>query len=1368
MFLTLFLALPALQNSAIAAFPDDRATSSIPFYFPVDYRILGAQECFFLKQTDEELTWNSSRRISTQPFLLSQVKSLPVVKASHGPFSVQQVLSGRPPEPWRNGLETGAFLNPSWRIRAHMVQGKAHAGWPRAQVLFHVSGRDWGSLEDEDNLPCVSVHAFREMKEVRGDCRLKGPLGICVASLELPVGWFPPSGRPRRGRRGGFPGANQEVSLLLYYRSLPPSECGRGGMAESRDAGREGLEPLGRLVLLGLPAERVARLDANVLLRLPERSLRPGETVGVAVAIMANVSLDAVVIRAKLKKGVRILSVHPSLPEVWSVALQHSHGSKHRIATVTCTRSHASKGWSPGSDSLDIAWLELEMEEFVGEAVTRRIAWQVEYVGPAAILDPDRIVTELMVTQRDVQGLVPLATEQEILNTAVLTGRLVTVPIKAVTVDGSGLVTDVTEFVECASEDSGIVKVSEGCDYVYVDGKETGGRQSIRVDLSYERLSATLHLAAWAPQLPLRVELSDSQLSQVKGWRVPIQSENSPAGDTEGKDEEEVGESKGRGCSLRYQQATLWVLSHFAAAPTPASGGPTEHMLGAGWQVDVTEMVAPLVRVRDPGVARVKEGRTLVGLKPGVTAVQVLSPVSGSILGQQTVTIADDKVTITDMDVQLVTGIRLALRPTRQHPQVIIATATAQESFHTPKQEGVLSLWLRYSDGTTSPLQRHSSEDYSLTVRSLDEHVVSVRGQGAAAEPVAVVAEGGGSGQLLQVKMAVPTVCQKAKRKSGLVLASAQAGVDVHFEREEEEEDGSRQAEAEGTWIFPDWEHHDTRISEREEGAVRVESTTRRLHPERRGGKWAPRDSVLAALDPRLRDHPPKTEAPTPPDPLPGFGGEEFSLTFKGVTDLEIGMYALLGIFCLAILVFFINCVTFVLKYRRKELPRAEPGLPPHWVWSGSERHGPAQQVDISPHRREQAFSLRAGCHGNGASIEGGSEQPGDSLISRTNLQGFIEGVSLSNQQGLTQGVSLSNQQGLTEGVSLSNQQGLTQGVSLANEQEFTEGVSLANQQGSIEGVSRANLQGFDEGFSLPNVQGFHEGVTLDNPQGFAEGVSMANTQGFTDTVSLANAQGFNEGVFLANAQGFTQGVSLASAQGFTQGVSLANAQGFTQGVSLASAQGFTQGVSLASAQGFTDRVSEPDTGRCPDGVSRPDPGGRLTGPNLQKQGAPGQRRALAGESRAGGGWLHQTGQAGRTALQGGGSGPVDDMRGAGTRGTARRRGASPRPGGGGEGSWVPRARGQGFMDGYCTIQGFSRRQRQEFRPGTLQDFRPKRVQLSTFVTAAPGKPVQPPLPATQSIIVADEEDIRWVCQDMGLQDPDELRSYMERIREAS
>lgn len=50
--------------------------------------------------------------------------------------------------------------------------------------------------------------------------------------------------------------------------------------------------------------------------------------------------------------------------------------------------------------------------------------------------------------------------ETEILNTAVLTGRTVAMPIKVVTVAMDGAVTDVTESVGCRSTDDNVVKVS--------------------------------------------------------------------------------------------------------------------------------------------------------------------------------------------------------------------------------------------------------------------------------------------------------------------------------------------------------------------------------------------------------------------------------------------------------------------------------------------------------------------------------------------------------------------------------------------------------------------------------------------------------------------------------------------------------------------------------------------------------------------------------------------------------------------------------------------------------------------------------------------------------------------------------------------
>lgn len=65
---------------------------------------------------------------------------------------------------------------------------------------------------------------------------------------------------------------------------------------------------------------------------------------------------------------------------------------------------------------------------------------------------------------------------------------------------------------------------------------------------------------------------------------------------------------------------------------------------------------------------------------------QILSPLSDAILAEKTVTVLDEKVTITDLGVQLVTGLSLSLQLSPGSNRAIFATAVAQELLQSPKQ----------------------------------------------------------------------------------------------------------------------------------------------------------------------------------------------------------------------------------------------------------------------------------------------------------------------------------------------------------------------------------------------------------------------------------------------------------------------------------------------------------------------------------------------------------------------------------------------------------------------------------------------------------------------------------------------------------
>ncbi|XP_015679103.1 transmembrane protein 132C [Protobothrops mucrosquamatus] len=571
-------------------------------------------------------------------------------------------------------------------------------------------------------------------------------------------------------------------------------------------------------------------------------------------------------------------------------------------------------------------------------------------------------LSEIFICQKDLVGIVPLAMDTDILNTAILTGKTVAVPIKVVSVEENNMVVDISESVECKSAEE-VVKVSDRCDYVFVNGKEMKGKVNAVVNFTYQYLSAPLRLAVWVPRLPLQIDVSDTELNQVKGWRVPVVSNQRL---TRESDDEDGDERKGRGCTLQYQHAMVRVLTQFVAEDASPSG-QLSYLLGSDWQVDITDLVTDFMKLEKPHVAQLQGGKVLVGQEVGMTMVQVLSPLSDSILAEKTVTVLDDKVTITDIGVQLVAGLSLVLQPSTASRQAFMATTIAQELLHTHKQEAMVSSWIQFSDGAVTPLDIYDPSDFSLSASSLDESVVSAHQSSAAQWPV-VVAEGEGEGLLVRVEMMISESCQKSKRKS--ILAVGNGSIKVKFgqndanshslgdysaEEIENHASDRRQKEFDQEHHSQEGQYYRSSSAEREEGLRRKTGGTAKSTIKSKVFKSIPEGDKLSD-DGLLQNIPIDfTNFPAQIDLPQGNSGMEDSdlvQTPRGLSDLETGMYALLGVFCLAILVFLINCATFTLKYRHKQLPMEGQTSMTHshdWVWLGNEMELLDNPADLSP-----------------------------------------------------------------------------------------------------------------------------------------------------------------------------------------------------------------------------------------------------------------------------------------------------------------------------------------------------------------------------------------------------------------------------------
>ncbi|XP_061590314.1 transmembrane protein 132C [Cololabis saira] len=991
-----------------------------PIYLPVSYRILNAESAFFLLEANQDLMRNSSLQARTESFFIHQARQMPFVNASYGPLSVQQPIPLEMLQTVPGPFNTASFTSSSvptyatslplftfnWKVHTYIISEWIHPSWPKVQVLFNIAGRDWDDYSTIHKLPCVRMFAFHETQEVRGTCRLKGELGICVAELEPLASWFsPPSVRPGR-QKVSEQAQGTPVELYYMVQSTDSGDCSsevsRKGSPIHADQQRPmgyfgGHTPMQRIgsVRLFQPLSEL-KLDNNFVVMAPSKPIKQRETVSAFLALSWLSSVQIFTLRVKLKDGVAFLGARASNPVMWTVS-QDVRSEGHRVVTLHCHRKENS--FSQRIEAVGyqrVLQVDLEVNGLVVTQGGREVTWQVEY--PLTRTLSSEVQTLIRLAPQDLGGIVPLAMDTEILNTAVLTGRTVAVPVKVVTVGTDGAVSDVTESVECKSTDEQVIKVSERCDYVFVNGKETKGKSRVMLNFTYSFLSAQLEMSVWMPRLPLLIDVADPELSQIKGWKVPTSAGNMRY-ERVTDDKDAAEERTDNACVPQYQSTTVRILTHFMADGREIRGameeegpGQQNFLLGSDWQVDVTQLVKESLRVEKPNIAQLLEGHVLIGQSAGTTKLQVLSPLTSSVLAERSIRVLDDKVTVTELGVQLVSGLSLSLQLSPGSNRAIVATATTQEVIKSLKQESLISAWVQFSDGSMTPLDNYNPAHFDLSATSLNEQVVAVQHSAAWKWPI-IVARSEGQGLLVRVEMSPSDMCQKGKRRTTIATGILNLQVRLSQQEEQYRQPGDRRTR-------PDLPYHGGSISDMETGLITRGATTIRGNvPVRPNGGRFSADSG-ARVPNEFSEYPNQAELPRSHSI-----DEDLLPSRRGLTDLEIGMYALLGVFCLAILVFLINCISYAYKYRNKQLSLEAPETMPHahdWVWLGQEEGLCLQQQqheELSGTLEEGSQLLNGGIQHSrsGGGCSSGRDHRNESLNSPTTKRKRVKFTTFSN-----------------------------------------------------------------------------------------------------------------------------------------------------------------------------------------------------------------------------------------------------------------------------------------------------------------------------------------------------------------------------------
>ncbi|XP_015254113.1 PREDICTED: transmembrane protein 132D-like [Cyprinodon variegatus] len=1011
----------------------------LPIYPSINFQIFNADHVF-LAQSSQGTSTNSSLKVQAKAFLITNPGALilqPAIKASYGPLAVDAtipsdlLLSGR-------------------KILAVILVRQIRSPSPFIKILFHMpTESNLTSKQDKmdsnrnneaklnDEAHCVTAYAFWEMKEVRGSC-LISPGGFCVAQLKPEPSWFGSGGRsgsssPEADKAEGI--RNLRGNLVeVYFQSrrdqtgqcAPQDSLQRVGVGRGRESWGSGtpLQRIGSVTLIksqtGNPTFLRLRLGGSLMIQTSSKPLK-NDDVGTFYIFLASTStMENFTLRASVKSGMSFSAARPSDPLQWDVVVEPGRGATPNTVTVICRRK--------ASIALKRGLLEIFQLDFVPKAVSEQIesqaiSWRLELPGNVKDVGLMRIYT----TPRDFIGLAPLVMTSDILNTAMLTGKRVSVPVKTVAVEADGTVTDVTNSTNCRSTQADVLKVSERCNYVFVNGKETKGKSSVMLNFTYGFLSSQLEMSVWVPRLPMLIDIADPELSQIKGWRVPVTTGNRRS---TWDSEEDEDMRKGRGCMLQYQLSTLRVFTPFVAQsdsevlPSPFTGEKSvEYFIGSDWQVDVTNLVRNDLKVINPEIAKVQDGIILQGRAVGTTVLQVLSPLTSSVLAERSIRVMDDKVSVTELGVQLVSGLSLSLQFSPESNRGIVATTTMRETITELKQEAVVSCWIQFSDGAVAPLELFDRSVYSLTVSTNDERVATVRRTPLSTFVVAQ-GEGEGRGRQVRVELRICEECQKSKRKSKLAVG---AGIlKTNFQNSRHKAGGANKnmgstgevetamtsqknvtvmdkrpttnlqsvmVESTATTISnsylqtpPVWVGKTKPTGAFASGvnSMVTQTTMKKIWSDaqlntakptvsfvsKRDGKKNQYGSMLDNSNTSSNYNAPggdKPEKETPNTKTPKVIGSDIIRTFKALSDLEIGIYSLIGVSCVGIMAFLLNCASYKLCFRKQKTP-IQTGPAPHadpkdhkhdWVWMGGNSHStttpvaPVAPTQVSTLKRE-------------------------------------------------------------------------------------------------------------------------------------------------------------------------------------------------------------------------------------------------------------------------------------------------------------------------------------------------------------------------------------------------------------------------------
>ncbi|XP_025016428.1 transmembrane protein 132C-like [Tetranychus urticae] len=784
-------------------------------------------------------------------------------------------------------------------------------------------GVNHGGNPSNEASPCIFVSVSKDGDNLIGSCTpINNREGACLVEITLPAYWWPPVELD-----SASPKSRKPALVSVDYKTFHTYQCTENGSLLNDNIKRlksltDAFTHLGIVTLSPFTGgyEEVTN-DDIVRILIPQQITYPNNKIYIPVCFRYNPNypMTAFRLRARVKSGLRILGVQPSPVSPWKISVELN--SKQTLATVTAKLkddlmdSEDLQSGDPGMHLLlsqeIYSWL-IQVNENVDFNDNGRIVWQLEYVTDigfdSATLDSSsstsrkdserdtsKLSSILDIQKDDIQAVIGITQSLSMINTAILTGKQVAQSLRVFAVSQAGRIGDVTLQASCTSTDESVLKVSPSCTSIYLDGSEIRGSSNATISIKYGTYTGQANFVVWMPKLPLEVRVSDSKLSQIKGWKIPhlkregrrsYHNQNSIYGHSNHKSRRSSAKNSPNdkidysstdndiGCRLRHQQAYIQVFSRFFS--TDHNSGRESYLLNRKVLAQVTKLVTPFLRVTDSRVAIIRSN-IIEGISSGRTEIQIVSPITNQILGSTEIHVGNDKEMITQLEVNLVTGLSLSITPESSLTNVWKITANISSKLVNQYQEGLLNIKVHFSDDTVTSLADINDSDYQLSINTLDNGGIAYAPLIGQPYPRVIVI-GQGNSQL-HVSLEVSDQCQR-KLTQPLAMSYINANVDLNLPSVHLQNDADF----------------------RKYNGILVNRNQNSFHPNHPDDEDS---SIAYGHSNIIESHPnaPSIEARS-----------NRAINTGELTPLEVGMYSMLGVFTLAVSLFIISCLVFRIK----------------------------------------------------------------------------------------------------------------------------------------------------------------------------------------------------------------------------------------------------------------------------------------------------------------------------------------------------------------------------------------------------------------------------------------------------------------------